>query len=47
MYKAKYGQETDSKQVPLKKDEEDFEKRVIECLGKQMGASNAPWPNDG
>ncbi|KAM7460773.1 hypothetical protein LguiB_035871 [Lonicera macranthoides] len=43
---AKYGRETDSKQVPRGKDEKDFEKRVKECLklsgGKRMGAGDAP-----
>ncbi|WZY99678.1 hypothetical protein YC2023_072007 [Brassica napus] len=45
--KAKYGRETDSKQVPQGKDEKDFEKRVTECLklsgGKRMGAGDASW----
>ncbi|WZY93912.1 hypothetical protein YC2023_066241 [Brassica napus] len=42
---AKYGQETDSEQVPRGKDEKDFEKRVKECLklsgGKRMGAGDS------
>ncbi|KAI8002668.1 hypothetical protein LOK49_LG08G00002 [Camellia lanceoleosa] len=44
--RAKYGGETDSKQVPRGKDEKDFEKRVKESLklsrGKRMGAGDVP-----
>ncbi|CAF2086408.1 unnamed protein product [Brassica napus] len=45
--RAKYGRETDSEQVPLGKDEKDFEKRVKECLklsgGKRMEAGDSSW----